>query len=86
VIDTLCKEIDRDNVAVAYVYCDFSARNEQPAGTVLGSVLRQVIGVSVEIPNEVQKAFERAKRLVDGCGPLLSEILDMLIKSLSYQF
>ena len=83
VIDTLCDEIGEDNVAVAYVYCDFSTPNAQSASTVLGSLLRQVVGALTQIPDDVQKAFERAKRQVDGCGLRLPEIVDMLIKSLS---
>ena len=82
VIDTLRREIDEDNAAITYVYCDFSAQNLQSTRTVLGSVLRQVVGALAEIPDEVQKAFERAKRQADGCGLLLSEILDILVKLL----
>src|SRR5437868_5666030 len=82
VIDTLSTEIDGDGVAVTYVYCDFSARNVQSASTVLGSVLRQVVGALVEIPDEVQEAFEKAKKQVDGCGLRIPEILDMLTKYL----
>lgn len=40
VIDTLLKWIDGDGVAIACVYCDFSAQNVQSASNVLGSVLR----------------------------------------------
>jgi len=80
VIDTLLDGIDGDGEAVAYVYCDFSARNAQSATTVLGSVLRQVVGALEKIPDELQKVFERAKRQADGCGLRLPEILDMLTK------
>ena len=83
VIDTLLNGIDGDDVAVAYVYCDFSARNVQSASTVLGSVLRQVVGALEKTPDEIQKAFDQAKRQADGCGLRLPEILDMLIQSLS---
>ena len=83
-IDTLCDRIGEDNVAVAYVYCDFSTPNAQSASTVLGSLLRQAVGALTEIPDDVQKAFERAKRQVDGCGLRLPEIVEMLIKSLLY--
>ena len=83
VIDTLHAEIDGHSVAVAYVYCDFTTRNMQSTSAVLGSVLRQVVGALAEIPGEVQQAFERAKRLSDGCGLRLPQILDMLTKSLS---
>ena len=82
VIDRLLDGVDGDGVAVAYVYCDFSAQNMQFASTVLGSVLRQVVGALADIPDGVQKAFERARRQADGCGLRLPEILDMLAKSL----
>ena len=67
---------------MAYVYCDFTIRNMQSASAVLGSVLRQVVGALVKIPDEVQGVFEKAKRQADGCGLRLPEILDMLIKFL----
>ena len=82
VIDTLFNGIDGDGVAVAYVYCDFTTQNMQSASAVLGSVLRQVVGALAEIPDELQKAFERAKKQADGCGLRLPEILDMLTKFL----
>ena len=81
-IDTLSDGIDGDGLAVAYVYCDFSIRSMQSTSAVLGSVLRQVVGALEEIPDGVQKAFERAKKQTDGCGLRLPEILDMLTKSL----
>ena len=83
VIDTLCDGIGEDNVSVTYVYCDFSAPNAQSANTVLGSLLRQVVGALTQIPDIVQKEFERVKRQVDGCGLRLPEIVEMLIKCLS---
>ena len=82
VIDTLLNGIERDSVAVAYVYCDFSTQDMQSASAVMGSVLRQVVGALARIPDEVQEAFERAKKQADGCGFRLPEILDMLIKFL----
>ena len=82
VIDTLLKGIDGDDVAVAYVYCDFTIQNMQSTSAVLGSVLRQVVGALAEIPDEVQGVFEKAKRQADGCGLRLPEILDMLTKFL----
>ena len=78
IIDTLLDGIDEDGVAIAYVYCDFSAHSTQSASTVLRSVLRQVVGALEKIPDEVQKAFERARRQADGCGPRLPEIVDMV--------
>ena len=69
-------------MAVAYVYCDFNIRNMQSTSAVLGLVLKQVVEALKEIPNEVQKAFGRAKKQTEGCGLRLPEILDILTKSL----
>ena len=79
VIDTLFKG---DGVAVAYIYCDFGTQSMQSTSAVMGSVLRQVVGALAKIPDEVQKAFERAKKQADSCGLRLPEILDMLTKFL----
>jgi len=83
VIDELHEGVDGDGVTVAYVYCDFSTRNMQSTSAVMGSVLRQVVGALPKIPDEIQQAFERAKRQADGCGLRLPQILDMLINSIS---
>jgi len=84
VIDTLCKEVTGANVAIAYVYCDFQVGSEQSARSVLGSVLRQVVGALAPVPTEVRDAFESAKRQVDACGPRLPEIVDMIVQSLPH--
>ena len=55
----------------------------QSARTELGSALRQVVGALEKTPDEIQEAFEQAKRQADGCGLRLPEILDMLTKSVS---
>jgi len=83
VIDTLSDGSGKGDATVAYVYCDFSAQNVLSARTVLASVLRQVVGALAQIPDEIKKAFDHAKRQVDGCGLRLNEILEMLIVSLS---
>ena len=70
-------------MAVAYVYCDFNARNMQSASTVLGSVLRQVVEAVIKTPDEVQKAFKRAEKQAGGCELRLPEILDILTKYLA---
>ena len=83
-IDTLCKEVTGDGVAIAYVYCDFQVRGEQSARGLLGSVLRQVVGALAFVPDEVRGAFEQARRQVDASEPRLPEILDMLVRSLAH--
>ncbi|RPA89741.1 hypothetical protein L873DRAFT_1822271 [Choiromyces venosus 120613-1] len=83
VIDTLHDRIFGDNVTVACVYCDFHAQNEKSAATVLGALLKQVVEGMETIPNQLQSAFESAKRQLDGRTLRLPQILSMLLKSLS---
>jgi len=83
VIDRLCDQADVDNIAVACVYCDFSAQDEQSVTGLLGALLKQVVLALEPIPDRVQKAFEDSKRGVGGRRLLLADILEMLSKSLS---
>ena len=83
VIDTLSDSINGDNVAVAYMYCDFQAHKEQSAASVLAALLKQLVAEIEPMPQGITEAFERAKRGVDGRTLRLSEICAMLVKSLS---
>ena len=84
VIDRLCDQGDVGNMAIACVYCDFHAQDEQSATAILGALLKQVVSAQEPIPEEVQRAFEKSKGGVAGRRPLLPDILEMLAKSLSY--
>ena len=83
VIDTLCDTFDGSSVAVACVYCDFHAHKSQSATGVVAALLKQLVAGVEPIPEEIRKAFERAKEKVDGRALRLSEICMMLIKSVS---
>jgi len=83
VIDRLCDQADGDNMAVACVYCDFSAQDEHSATGLLGALLKQVVLALEPIPDRAQKAFEDSKRGVGGRRLLLADILEMLTESLS---
>jgi len=83
VIDRLCDQLTADGMAVACVYCDFNAQDEQSATGILGVLLKQVVGALKPIPDQVQKAFEDSKRGVGGRRLLLRNILEMLSQSLS---
>ena len=83
VIDTLCDSIHENDVAVACVYCDFRAHEEQSATGVLAALLQQLVMGVEPIPEAISEAFERAKRGVEGRAHRLPEIRAMLVKSLS---
>ena len=70
-------------MAVACVYCDFHAHKEQSATSVLAALLKQIVAGVEQIPKEIQAAFDRGKREVDGRALRLPEIRSMLAKSVS---
>ena len=83
VIDRLYGLTDVRNTAVACVYCDFHAQNEQTATGLFGALLNQVVSALEPIPEKVQKAFKNSKGGAGGRRLLLAEILEVLAKSLS---
>ena len=77
-IDTLCKQAVGENAAVGYFYFDFAVQEEQSPATILGSVLRQVVGGFGEVPEKIIKAFRDQEKVSDGQRPALSEIVEFL--------
>ena len=80
-IDTLCDAFDRNNVAVACIYCDFHTHREQSVAGVLAVLLKQLVAGIEPIPKEIEVAFSRAKTKVDGRALRLSDIQAMLVRS-----
>jgi len=78
VIDSLC---DRDrglDFAVSYFYFDFLARKEQSAASVLGSLLKQMVGRMERAPEEISRACQGLKGTIGGRRPQLFDIVKML--------
>ena len=82
-IDTLCDAFDGHNVAVACIYCDFHAREEQSATGMLAAILKQLVAGLEPIPEEIKGAFDRAKTKVDGRALRLPEIQGMIARSIA---
>ena len=78
VVDRLCDESRRQNTAVACFYLDFAARKEQSVASILGSLVRQVVGGMEKVPEVITGAFEEQKMAIGGRGPRLSDIVKML--------
>ena len=69
-------------MALACVYCDFRAHEEQSAGGVLAALLKQLVAQAEPMPEQITEAFTRATR-EDGSRTLdLLEIRAMLVQSL----
>ena len=86
-IDTLCGEAggSGEDIAVACFYFNSAAQTEQSATSVLGALLKQVVGGFEKIPEEITDEFRRHKKLIGGRELQLPEIVKMLGKLSSTQ-
>ena len=78
VVDRLCDQARGQNTAVTCLYFDFAARKEQSATSMLGSLLRQVVGGMKTVPEEILQAFQEQKMAIGGRGPQLPDLVKML--------
>ena len=78
VIDSLCDHARGQNMAVACFYFDFAAQKEQSLTSMLGALLKQVVGGLGEVPGEIARAYEDQKKVIGGRGPQLSDIVKIL--------
>ena len=78
VVDRLCDQYTEQNTAVTCFYLDFAARKEQSVVSILGSLVRQVVGGMEKVPEEITQVFQRQKMSIGGRGPRLPDIVTML--------
>jgi len=82
VIDGLYDQARNGDLAVAWLYCDYLAPQEQTVINVIGAILKQLIGKR-EIPKEIVEESQGGRR------PLLADLkrmLKMVINSLPQVF
>ena len=77
VIDWLCDQVHDRDVAVAGLYCDYLAQEEQSATNMLGAILNQLLERD-RIPEPVRQAFRKGKRGFGGRAVQLSSMVEML--------
>jgi len=85
VIDRLCHQAMERNTAVTCFYFDFTARKEQTATAMLGSLVKQMVSGMDRIPGEISRAFQEQKKAIGGCGPQLADLVKMLQTATSSQ-
>ena len=78
VVDRLCDQCRGQNTAVTCFYLDFAARKEQSVASILGSLLRQVVGGMDRVPEDITLAFQEQRMAIGGRGPRLPDIVKML--------
>ena len=76
-IDSLCDHAEEENIAVAGLYCDFLSQQEQTINSVIGAILKQIVGRG-EITEDLRKAFQKGKKEFGGRGPRLADLMGML--------
>ena len=77
-MDRLGDKAIGQNTAIACFYFDFAARKEQSATSMLGSILKQIVGGLGRIPEEISQAFQEQQKVAGGRGLLLPDIVKML--------
>ena len=78
VVDRLCDQARGQNTAVACFYFDFAARKEQSATSMLGSLLRQIVGGIEAVSEEISRAFQERRMAIGRRGPRPPDIVKML--------
>ena len=76
-IDSLCDQAEKEDIAVACLYYDFLAQEEQTITNIMGAVLKQLIGGG-DIPENVRGAFQEGKKKIGGRGLRLADLKRML--------
>ena len=76
-IDSLCDQAGKEDIAVAGLYCDFLSQQDQTTTNVLGAILKQLVGRG-GIPDYLREAFQKGQKEFGGRGPRLMDLMRML--------
>ena len=77
-MDRLCDLARGQNITVSCFYFDFAARKEQSATSMLGSLVKQMIGRMERIPEEISRVFQKEKDTLGGRRPQPADLVKML--------
>ena len=77
VIDSLCDQPGNAPVAVACLYYDYLAQNEQSITNMIGAILKQLVGGG-DIPEDIRRGFQKGRKELGGRGLLHADLMRML--------
>ena len=77
VIDWLCDQVRNRDIAVAALYCDYLAQEEQSTTSILGAILKQLLERD-GIPEPLRQVFHKEKRGFGGRAVQLSDLVKIL--------
>jgi hypothetical protein len=80
-------EVFDDDVAIAYVYCDYKNQFEQDARSLLASLVRQVAIKSKQIPDSMLKSYHKHANGANSASlATYTELLSQLLTSFRRSF
>ena len=82
VVDSLCDQARKEDITVACLYCDFLAQQEQTIASMMGAILKQLVGKG-DIPSYLRQAFQEGQKEIGGRGLLLADLMPMLRTAIS---
>lgn len=77
VIDELTSRFQRQNIGIAYTFCNFRRQNDQSVENLVASLLKQLIRGRPSLPDDVKSLYEGHKER--GRRPSLDEITKALL-------
>jgi len=77
VIDSLCDQAKKENIAVAVFYCDYLSHEEQTITNIMGAILKQLVRKG-GIPGYLREVFKEAQTEIGGRGLRLPDLMGML--------
>jgi len=81
VIDSLCDQASKENITVACLYCDFLAQQEQTVTSMMGAILKQLVGGG-DIPIYLREAFQEGQK-IGGRKLALKDLVGMLRRAIA---
>jgi len=77
VIDSLCNQAKKENIAVAVFYSDFLSQQEQSITNIVGGILRQLVAKG-GFQDYLRERFQEAQKEIGDRGLRLPEFMGML--------
>jgi hypothetical protein len=83
VIDYLERRFYKDDVAIAFLYCNYKEQETQTLQALIGSLIQQLVQRHRDIPTDLKDLYERHARNKPRTPPTLRDCLDLLKSQLA---
>jgi hypothetical protein len=83
VIDYLEHRFCKDNVAIAYLYCNYKEQEKQTPQTLFGSLVQQLVQRNTAVPDDLKGFHEAHAKFKPPTPPTLDECLRLLKSQLA---